>query len=115
MSKDKEAGFTMVEIILVIVILGILMAVAVPKFINLVDTHVETARCAGSRGAINSALSVTYAAIIVSNPANEGWLESATLASLNDTMFATGSIPVCPQSGVFTIVHGQAICSIHGQ
>lgn len=113
--KYREEGFTLIEVILVLTIVGILLAVAVPKFINLVDTHVEAARCAGSRGAINSAISVTYAAILVSNPTSEGWLQTVTYASLNDTMFATGRIPVCPQGGIFSIVNGQSVCSIHGQ
>lgn len=33
--KDKKAGFTMVEIIAVLVIIGIMAAVAAPKFINM--------------------------------------------------------------------------------
>jgi len=115
MELDRSDGFTLIEMILVMVIVGILLGVAVPKFINLVDNHVESSRCASARGSINSALSVTYAAIIISDPGQEGWLQSATLAALDDTMFATGAVPGCPQHGTFTIVNGQAICSIHGQ
>lgn len=110
-----DEGFTLVEVILVIIILGILMAVAVPKFINLMDETVDDNRCAAARGAINSALSVTYGSILVSDPTQESWLDDVTFADLADSMFATGQIPFCPRHGTLAIVNGQAICSIHGQ
>ncbi len=50
LTGDGAAGFTLVEMILVLVILGILLAVAVPKFINLMDQTVDTNRCASSEG-----------------------------------------------------------------
>jgi len=114
MCSHRDGGYTLVEMILVIVIVSILLGVSVPKFINLVDTKVESSRCASARGAINSALSVTYAAVLIHDPTQEHWLSNATLSNLNDSMFATGHIPVCSRHGIITIVDGQAVCSIHG-
>lgn len=111
--KNDDVGFTLIELILVVIILAILLAVAVPKFVNLMDQTVEANRCASSRGAIASALAVTYGAILLTDPTQEDWLSNATITSLDDSMFTTGSIPVCSQHGTFTIVNGQAICSIH--
>ncbi|MFQ5787934.1 MAG: type IV pilin protein, partial [Thermodesulfobacteriota bacterium] len=36
--KKNEGGFTLIELIMVIVILGIISAVAIPKFLSLSDS-----------------------------------------------------------------------------
>jgi len=110
--RNSDAGFTLVELIMVIVIVGILFAVAVPKFVNLTDSA-QSAKCAANRGAINSAVAMTYAAIVVSDPTQGNWLGSAMLASLDDSMFAAGSVPVCPTGGTYTLTNGQITCSTH--
>lgn len=57
----KQKGFTLIELVVVIVILGILSAVALPKFLNLSDKANEAA-LAGVSGAIASGSATNFAA-----------------------------------------------------
>lgn len=57
----REAGFTLIELVMVIVILGILAAVALPQFVNLTG-EAEQAATNGVAGSLSSASSINYAA-----------------------------------------------------
>ena len=96
--KKGEKGFTLIELIIVIVILGIIAGVAIPKFIGLSGS----ARLSAARG-VGAAISGTIAS------KHADYLINATTydanAVLTDTAF-TGGVTVTNASNTLTFVSG---------
>lgn len=68
--KSQQAGFTLIELIVVIVILGIMAATALPKF-NDMSTDARIAKMQAAAGAMKSAAAGAHAAyLIAGSPAN---------------------------------------------
>ena len=65
-SFTTQKGFTLIELVVVIVILGILAATAAPKFIDLTGDARKSVM-EGVQGSINSAVNLAHAKALVSN------------------------------------------------
>ncbi len=64
LNKARQAGFTLVELVIVILILGILSAVALPRFINL-GVDARKAKAEGIYGAVRSANQIVRAGALI--------------------------------------------------
>lgn len=106
----NQHGFTLIELIMVIVILGVLAAVAVPKFVDL-SGNAEASACKSNQATIESAAAIKYA----ENAANGSAAFPTDVLSEGD-YYANGSVPSCPSGGTYTYDSdtGTVTCSISG-
>ena len=58
--QSSQRGFTLIELVIIIVVLGIIAAVAVPKYVDMVTEARESA-CKGALGGMRSGISIYYA------------------------------------------------------
>jgi prepilin-type N-terminal cleavage/methylation domain-containing protein len=84
--KNIKKGFTLIELMIVVAIIGILAAIAIPKFADLINKSKEGAT-KGALSSVRSALQVYYGD-------NEGWFPADNLAILVANAKYINEIPV---------------------
>ena len=70
-KHSSEQGFTLIELIVVIVILGILAAFAIPRFVNL-QNDARRSVLQGVSGSLQAAAALAYSKALVSTPVQTG-------------------------------------------
>jgi MSHA pilin protein MshA len=109
MRRDnKQSGFTLIELVMVIVILGVLASLAIPKFVDL-SSDAKNAAAAGVAGALASAAAANYAA----RSANS--TKGTSIGNCQHGTSALVSVPSVTVSSVAITNGGTAVCTITHQ
>lgn len=92
----KQSGFTLIELVVVIVILGILAATAFPRFINL-QADARVAKLRALEGAMQSAVAMVYGSALAR--AGQGAINGCTVNAAGTGSVAiqgsTTATPIC--------------------
>lgn len=113
-TKQVQGGFTLIELVVVITILGILAAFAIPRFISL-ETQARTAAVEAVAGSVRSGAALAHAMYLANGQASPVQMDGASvvvntsgypsLASIEDTLSDTSGFTYNAATGVFTKVN----------
>ena len=102
----NEKGFTLIELIMVIVLLGIMAAVAIPTFIDL-STDAQNARRDGAFAALKGQIVMLHAGYLLDNTAT--YTEANVAADID----ISGITSIVGAAGVITIIWSDAITNTY--
>lgn len=116
-AKSMERGFTLIELIMVIVILGILSAFALPKFADFTG-QAQSSSIEGAKGAVRSASAISHAACLAATTCSSTGTSTVTMEGESVAMVQSypdrdAIVDLATLDGYFTVNTTSSVNSIN--
>ena len=122
MHRSRQHGFTLIELVVVIIVLGVLAAFAVPRFMG-IDTQARIASVNSLAGTLRSTATMAHSVYLArGNPANPVTIDGQAINFVNGypdantigLLLAQGTVTANNLAGTFATVAGSGTFTLNG-